>query len=102
MTTFLGNPQKRPFLLSVRNNFMVKKEAKIAKTAMYVRNIFSKIGNYSVHTEEFCYFGRPERTEYYIIFRMLIGAYGIFPKRAYRIFFRTLNTPHGTVPVRTL
>ena len=63
VTTFLGNPQKRPFLLSVRNNFMVKKEAKIAKTAMYVRNNFSKIGNYSVHTEEFCYFGRHERPE---------------------------------------
>jgi hypothetical protein len=30
---------------------MVKKGAKIAKTAMYVRNNFSKIRNYSVHTD---------------------------------------------------
>ena len=46
---------------------MVKKEAKIAKTAMYIRNNFSKIGNYSVHMGEFCYFDRPERTEYYSV-----------------------------------
>ena len=59
VTTFLGNPKKGPFLLSVRNNFMVKKQAKMAKTAMYVQNNFSKIGSYSMHMEEFCYFGRP-------------------------------------------